>query len=143
MARLEWTEERAKEVDERYAQNCAFKERFRAIFTETDDERARRLAREIAMDGDLAAIPAAHRLVVARQLIIALYEAGFIDYEMDEADEQWRVVAARLGLPYLEVFHAVRADLGHGDNTRSDIDEWLAWAREHAPERLMARKGGA
>ena len=143
MGRPEWTPERAEGVEQRYQQIIAFKKRFGEIFSKTDDERAQRLAREIAIDGDLTTIPAAHRLTVARQLIIALYQAGFIDYELDEAEEQWRTIAARLGVPYLEVFHAIRADLGRGDATRSDIDEWLAWAREHAPERLQAAaKGG-
>ena len=138
----ECTAEDVARVDARWEQVCALEKRFSQVFGEQEDERAAREAREIEMDGDLAAIPVAHRRAVARQLIIALDQHGFIDHSVDDAQDHWRVIAVRLGLPYLEVFHAVEAATWRGDTTRNDLDEWLAWAREHAPERL-AVKGGA
>lgn len=134
----------ADEIQEKWDHTQRLQQRFVKLLEETNDERAQRLAREIAIDGDLAAIPAAHRLAVARQLIIALEEHDLIDFERDDAEAHWRVVARRLGLPYLEVFHAYWADRYRGDLTRTDLDEWLEWAREHAPERLQGPpKGGA
>jgi hypothetical protein len=129
--------EREQKIERYWQQACELQQRFGEIFGETNTERAQKLAREIELDGDLATIPVAHRLAVARQLIIALHQHGLIEYDVDDDMEHWRVVGARLGLPFLEVIHAVFAYRYRGDTTRSDLDEWLAWAREHAPERLM------
>lgn len=134
--------ERAAEIQARADRARALQRRFAAVFEETDTERAHRLAQEVAIDGDLGDIPAAHRLAVARQLILILDEHGLIAYDRDDAEEHWRVVAKRLGLPYLEVMHAVLAGRLRTEAVRSDVDEWLEWAREHAPERLQVPKKG-
>ena len=132
MALRDLTPERADEIETYWKQLCALKARFCTIFDETDDERARRLARELAIDGELTEIPATHRLAVARQLIIALYQGGFLDIGIDEAQEQWRLIATRWGCRTSRCTTRPKRPGTAAISTRSDIDEWLEGTRARA-----------
>jgi len=127
---------REEEIIEQWKQLHKLKERFATVFGEDDDDLARRRAREIEIDGALTAIPHEHRLAVARQLLLILNEHGILNGEIDDGEVHWRLVAKRLGVPYLELHPVVYAEVYGPEFVRGDLDEWLAWAREHAPERL-------
>lgn len=123
------------EIIEKWERYHALKRRFEVVFGEDDDDAARRVAREIEIDGDLTAIPAQHRLAVTRQLLLALWQHDILDMQVDSIETHWRVIAQRLGLPYLEVHAAVSLYLCP-EFTRADLEDWLGWMAEHAPERF-------
>ena len=110
--------------------------RFEVLFGDSSAAADARRAREVMIDGDLAAIAATYRLAVVRQLFIILAEHRLIDYDADDPDVHLRAVAARVGLPYLELLQAFKAIIHNPETTRDDLDDWRRWCAEHAPERL-------
>jgi hypothetical protein len=135
-------DERTARLDTKLERLSKLEQTFAAIWG-SDAAFDARWAREQFIDGDLAAIPTAHRLVIVRQLFIILSEHDLLHYSLDDADAHLRGVAARVGLPYLEVLHAWQASVSGPDVTRDDVDDWLQWCRENAPDRLAAKEGGA
>lgn len=100
------------------------------------EEADRRWDRERAMDGELRDIPAKHRLTIVRQLLIALDGQDLLCQDRDGFHDRLRAIAERVGVPFVEMLFAEQAGLQGPDATRADVDDWLEWCREHAPERL-------
>ena len=134
--REEWDTHARKRIDEW----TRLEERFAALWGISSAAADMRHAREVMMDGDLVAIPAAHRLAVVRQLFIVLGEHGLIDHDVDESDAHLRAVAARMGLPYLELLQAFKAEIINPETTRDDLDDWHRWCAENMPQRLEVGK---
>lgn len=139
MSRLQTVEEAAEHkawVEERLAIAERIRRRFEAFFTDSDAIYDARYAREEFLDADLANIPPRHRLIVARQTVIALREHGLYDRDADDQETHLRAIAARLGVPSVELVIAQQMGCSNPDAHRLDLDDWVEWCREHAPERL-------
>ena len=124
------------------AESMALEARFRRLFGESDAMYDARRQRELAIDGELAAIPATHRLAIARQMLLALDEHGLIDHDRNDMDTHFRALAVRLGVPFVELWLSSSASAVNPETRRDDLDDWVEWCREHAPERLP-KNGGA
>lgn len=102
----------------------------------------RRAASEAALD-DLSGAPSALVAKVARRVLAALRQYELVNLCSDHFEDGLRETAEVLKVPYIELTIAAHTDMHNPEIVRTDLDEWVAWCQEHAPERLNAQKGGA
>ena len=100
-----------------------------------------RIASEAACDA-VSQTTALQRAVVARRTLAAMFDEGLVDPCADYFYDLMRNVAEAVGAPYVELYLAFRAPMAEPEVTRHDLAEWVAWCREHAPERLQAAAKG-
>ncbi|MEO8602477.1 MAG: hypothetical protein ABI629_07880 [bacterium] len=105
---------------------------------EKKNEQTERWEQEVARDTQPELTPGQH-LAVVRRVVLVLERYGLINREVEDFFEYLCGAAGELGVPFLELYLAVEADMGSPQVERENLEQWIAWCQEHAPERLTAK----